>query len=61
MIVTIAGCGALGGVIAAHLIEGGLQVQVFQRKGKTLHALREKGIIMLSEDRTSSISYPLAA
>jgi len=61
MIVTIAGCGALGGVIAAHLLEGGLQVQAFQRKGKTLDALREKGITILSEDRKSSISYPLTA
>ncbi|MBN1333992.1 MAG: 2-dehydropantoate 2-reductase [Synergistales bacterium] len=61
MIVTIAGCGALGGVIAAHLLEGGLQVQAFQRKGKTLDALKEKGVTILSEDRKSSNSYPLTA
>jgi len=61
MIVTIAGCGALGGVIAAHLLAGGLQVQAYQRKGKTLEALREKGITLLSEDRKSSSTYPLAA
>lgn len=49
MLVTIAGCGALGGLLAAYMVKGGLRVQVFQRKGKTLEALEEKGITLMAD------------
>lgn len=44
MTVTIAGCGALGSLLAARLLEGGERVQVFQRPGAHLEALRARGI-----------------
>ena len=44
MIITIAGCGALGTVLAARLIAGGAQVQLFQRPGEQLDALAAGGI-----------------
>jgi 2-dehydropantoate 2-reductase len=43
-IVTIVGCGALGSLLAVRLIENGLTVQVFQRDGDQLAALRQPGI-----------------
>lgn len=61
MLVTIAGCGALGSLLAAHMIRGGLQVQVFQRKGKTMEALKSRGITLMSEEAGKSRSFPLAA
>ena len=61
MIVTIAGCGALGGVIAAHLIRGGVSVQAFQRKGRTLEVLKEKGITLLSENGKTAPACPFTA
>jgi 2-dehydropantoate 2-reductase len=45
MIVTIAGCGALGSLFAARLTRGGLKVQALQRRGAQQDALREKGIV----------------
>ena len=50
MIITIVGCGALGSLLAARLIEGGAQLQVLQRNGAQLMALRDKGII-IRQDR----------
>lgn len=61
MIVTIAGCGALGSLLAARLIEGGVLVQAFQRKGVQLDALRRSGIT-IEGDRTGTTSnFQLAA
>ncbi len=48
--ITIAGCGALGSLFAARLLEAGYRVQAFQRPGRQLQALRENGIT-LDKDR----------
>lgn len=61
MLITIAGCGALGGLLAAHMIGGGLQVQVLQREGKTLEMLKYKGITLMSEENMEGRTFPLAA
>jgi len=53
MMVTIAGCGALGSLLAARLIEGGIEVQAFQRKGAQLEALKRNGIT-IEMDRTGT-------
>jgi 2-dehydropantoate 2-reductase len=53
MVVTVVGCGALGSLIAARLIEGGLKVQVLQRPGAQLEALRRSGIT-IEADRTGT-------
>lgn len=53
MIVTIAGCGALGSLLTARLIEGGVQIQAFQRKGPQLEALKRNGIT-IEADRTGA-------
>ncbi len=52
MIVTIAGCGALGSLLTARLIERGVHpIQAFQRKGPQLEALKKNGIT-IEADRT---------
>ena len=51
MLITIAGCGALGSLLAARLIEGGAELQVYQRDGEQLEALKENGIT-IEKDRT---------
>jgi len=61
MLITIAGCGALGGLLAAHMIGGGLQVQVLQREGKTLEVLKYKGITLVSEENMGGRTFPIAA
>ena len=48
--ITMAGCGALGSLLAARLLEAGHRVQAFQRRGLQLQALRENGIT-LEKDR----------
>ncbi len=48
--ITIAGCGALGSLLAARLLEAGHRVQAFQRPGLQLQALRKSGIT-LEKDR----------
>ena len=52
--ITIVGCGALGSLLAARLIEGGEQVQALQRKGKQLNALQQNGIT-IEGDKTAAI------
>ena len=49
MQVIVAGCGALGSVCAAGLIRGGVEVQVYQRHGATLDALRQQGGVKIVE------------
>ena len=44
MVVTIAGCGALGCLLAARLIEAGITVQAYQRAGPHREALARHGI-----------------
>jgi 2-dehydropantoate 2-reductase len=61
MIVTMAGCGALGSLIAARLIEGGLQVQAFQRGGAQLRALRNSGITIEADRSGTMRSFQLVA
>lgn len=56
MLVTIAGCGALGSIFASKLLDGGFDVQVFQRRGATFDALR-KGLVIESEDQSRSKTY----
>ncbi len=50
MFVTIAGCGALGSIFASGLLQSGADVQIFQRKGLTLDALREQGGVRIRKD-----------
>lgn len=61
MIVTIAGCGALGSLLATRLIEGGITVQAFQRMGAQLEALREKGITIEGDRTGTTRKFRLAA
>lgn len=61
MIVTMAGCGALGSLLAARLIEGGVQVQAFQRKGLQLEALKENGITIEGDRTGTTRSFKLSA
>ncbi|HPI98315.1 MAG TPA: 2-dehydropantoate 2-reductase N-terminal domain-containing protein, partial [Synergistales bacterium] len=60
MIVTIAGCGALGSIFAAKLMDAGIIVQAFQRKGSTQEALT-KGLTIESEDGSCSRNYQFLA
>lgn len=50
MMITIAGCGALGSLFALRLLEAGHAVQAYQRPGTQRQALRETGI-RLETDR----------
>lgn len=61
MIVTMAGCGALGSLLAARLIEGGVQVQAFQRGGAQLEALRKNGITIEGDRTGTTRNFPLVA
>ena len=61
MLVTMAGCGALGSLLASKMIEGGLRVQAFQRKGAHLDVLEEKGITIQTDRKGTRKSYPLEA
>jgi 2-dehydropantoate 2-reductase len=61
MMVTIAGCGALGSLLAARLVAGGERVQVFQRAGAQLEALRERGITVEADRGGIDSNYRLDA
>jgi len=61
MIVTMAGCGALGSLLAARLVEGGVQVQAFQRKGAQLEVLKENGITIEGDRIGTTRNFKLAA
>ena len=52
MVVTIAGCGALGCLLGARLIEAGVAVQAFQRAGPHQEALVRQGISVERDDGT---------
>lgn len=60
MIITIAGCGALGSIFASKFIDAGFQVQAFQRRGATQQALK-KGLTIETKDRSYSKTYHLSA
>ena len=59
--ITIVGCGALGSLLAARLIEGGLTVQVLQRTGEQLNALLDKGITIIGDRTGQNRNFALAA
>jgi 2-dehydropantoate 2-reductase len=65
MMITIAGCGALGSLLAARLIEGGAHVQAYQRRGPQLEALQRQGITIvkdrMGEDRSFNLRGAAAA
>lgn len=58
MLITFAGCGALGSLLASRLIDSGHDVQVFQRPGAQFDALAENGITI--ETDGTRTTYPLA-
>ncbi len=58
MLVTFAGCGALGGLIASRFVAAGHDVQAFQRPGAQFDALAANGIVVEADGKRSS--YPLA-
>jgi len=60
-IITVAGCGALGSLLAARLIEGGLAVQAFQRPGEQLKALRTDGITIIGDRNGQDRNFQLTA
>ncbi len=59
MLVTIAGCGALGSLLAARMIEGGLEVQAFQRRGSHFDILRDRGITINGDKDGSTRTFSL--
>ena len=59
--ITIAGCGALGSLLAARLIEGGQSVQAFQRSGEQLEALRKNGITIIGDRTGEDRNFKLSA
>lgn len=59
MLVTIAGCGALGSLLAARMMEGGLEVQAFQREGAHSEALRDRGITIKGDRSGTCRTFPL--
>ncbi|MBU1001161.1 MAG: 2-dehydropantoate 2-reductase [Proteobacteria bacterium] len=61
MLVTIAGCGALGCSLGARLIDSGLDVQAFGRPGPHLDALHHKGIVLAPDWNGQERSFPLVA
>ena len=60
MLVTIAGCGSLGCLLAARLCAGGATVQVFQRAGPHLDALRRDGITIENDRGGATTVTPVA-
>lgn len=58
MLITFAGCGALGSLMASRLIESGIDVQVLQRPGAQHDALAENGITIEADGQRKQ--YPLA-
>ena len=59
MIITFAGCGALGSLLASRLIDSGHDVQVFQRRGAQHDALAQNGISIEADGARTT--FPLAA
>tara|TARA_A100001037_G_scaffold30253_2_gene23901 strand:+ start:5743 stop:6654 length:912 start_codon:yes stop_codon:yes gene_type:complete len=59
MLVTFAGCGALGSLLASRFIDAGHDVQVFQRPGAQFDALAANGITIEADGQRSA--FPLAA
>jgi 2-dehydropantoate 2-reductase len=49
MLISIIGCGALGGLIAAHLINKKFNIQVLQRDGAQLEALKQNGLTFIDQ------------
>lgn len=50
MRVTVVGCGALGGLFAAGLLEAGCEVQILQRRGRHFDQLAGVGLVLRAQD-----------
>tara|TARA_Y100001960_G_scaffold330589_1_gene425030 strand:+ start:734 stop:1645 length:912 start_codon:yes stop_codon:yes gene_type:complete len=59
MLITFAGCGALGSLVASKFIEAGHDIQVFQRPGAQFDALAANGITVESDGKRCV--FPLVA
>lgn len=59
MPITIAGCGALGSLLASRLIENGIEVQVLQRAGAQFNALKSQGLVIEADGKRTK--FPLVA
>jgi len=55
MLITIIGCGALGGLISAHLINKNFRIQVLQREGAQLDALINNGLSFIDQKEASHV------
>lgn len=51
MLISIIGCGALGGLIAAHFLNQKFNIQVLQRNGEQLEALRQNGLTFIDQQK----------
>lgn len=61
MRITLAGCGALGSVFGAGLIESGAELQIYQRRGVTFDTLsRQGGIRLISAGESQPRLYPFS-
>ncbi|BBD08292.1 ketopantoate reductase family protein [Desulfovibrio ferrophilus] len=61
MLITIAGCGALGCSLGARMIASGLDVQAYGRPGSHLEALAKDGIILAPDWQGKRQTFPLLA
>lgn len=60
LLITIVGCGALGSLFAARMLESGVDVQALQRPGAHYEVLKEKGLTLLElEGEEKSFSFPV--
>jgi len=60
LLITIVGCGALGSLFAARMLESGVEVQALQRPGAHYEALKEKGLTLLELDgEKKCFSFPI--
>lgn len=61
MIITIAGCGAIGSLIASRLIQSGQSVQIYEKQGTHLNAIKSDGIIIENDKYDKkTVSCPVA-
>ncbi|WP_461211383.1 ketopantoate reductase family protein [Desulfocurvus sp. DL9XJH121] len=61
MLITIVGCGALGCLLGARLMDAGHRIQALGRKGPHLDALRGTGIRLTPDWTGTERTFPLAA
>jgi ketopantoate reductase len=58
--VCVVGCGAIGGLLAARMIDAGQDVQVIER-GAQLEAIKERGLTLTFADSRPAIQVPVRA